>query len=66
MDEKTTNISYDRLAEIATRLKDMLKDVNYTGSEIVDILNYNYDLDLEEHEIEFLGIFDDDDEEDDW
>lgn len=64
MDEKTTNISYDRLAEIATRLKDMLKDVNYTGSEIVDYLNYNYDLDLEEHEIEFLCFFDD--EDDDW
>ena len=64
MDEKTTGISYDRLAEIATRLKDMLKDVSYTGSEMVDILNYNYDLGLEEHEIEFLGFFDD--EDDDW
>ena len=56
MNEKETGISYDRLVEIATRLKDMLKE-DYHGSEIVNYLNDEYDLDLTWNEINFIGFY---------
>lgn len=59
MSEKETGISYDRLVEIATRLKDLLKE-DYAASEIIYNLNFSYDLDLTEEEINFIGFYEDD------
>jgi hypothetical protein len=59
MSEEKTGISYDRLVEIATRLKDLLKE-DYAASEIIYNLNFSYDLDLTEEEINFIGFYEDD------
>ena len=66
MNEKETGISYARLAEIATRLKDMLTDEGYTGTQIISYLEEEYDLDLNGRETIFFQLFyDEDDEEND-
>ena len=62
MNEKQTGISYARLAEIATYLKDTLKDYGYSGDEIVDYLNENFDANLNLNEINFIGLYEEDDE----
>ena len=62
MNEKTTGISYDRLVEICTRLKDMLKE-DYNADEIINHLDIEYDLDLDLNEINFIGFYEEEDDE---
>ena len=62
MNEKTTGISYDRLVEICTRLKDMLKE-DYNADVIINHLDTEYDLDLDFNEINFIGFYEEDEEE---
>ena len=62
MNEKITGVSYDRLVEICTRLKDMLKE-DYNADTIINHLNTEYDLDLDLNEIGFIGFYEEDDED---
>ena len=57
-----TEISYERLTEIATYLKDTLKDYGYSGDEIVDYLNENFDTNLNLNEIDFIGFYNEEEE----
>ena len=60
MNEKETGISYARLVEICTRLKDMLKE-DYNADTIINHLDMEYDLDLDLNEINFIGFYEEDD-----
>ena len=49
-------ISRARLEEIATRFKDALMEFEDDESTLVENLNYEYDLALENEELEFFGL----------
>lgn len=62
IDSKLRKIPYDRMNEIASRLVDYAKE---SDDDIEDILS-DYDIDLDEKEKEWFGIYDNEDEEEEW